>query len=394
MPGSEWDGERNIHDFMTDQLLSSLSKSPTFKWKARVIKTVLYIRRRFRRFVILICILTAAIILGAWLAWSGVSISSLTVPESLLAVLGAGTVGALAKPAASLAEKFFLNPRNLPEPGVELSQAFKYLVAAKQIGETAGKPIIFVFDDLDRCSPDRVMKFIASIQNLTFSGAINIIGCDDRIITAAIYKQFQDIAELSGEGAAFGTKFLEKIVQVHFRMPELSGLDLGPLGIKPDVTSTSEAPGYSPSSTTRNQTYGAVLTEQIRSPPNTLHIATDNKDGTPPDEVALSLVCGEVLGTILEFYHLPIRKIKYLSNIMKLYAMVFPPSDVKSAFRLAAFIGMVNVDRPWLERFYRCLNDTVVDSKDQHAVIHEYLGSEKDLLSSLYLLCGIGIPRD
>ena len=389
----KWDGEKSIYSFMTEQLLASLSASKAFKWRARLIRAVIYVRRRFKAFAIAASVLTAALILFFFVDWSNISIGQFTGQGSLFALLGAGTIGALAKPVASLAEKWLIRPKSPPEPGVQLSQAFKYLMVAKQIGDTAGKPIIFVFDDLDRCDPDRVMKFMGSIQNLTIAGAINVIGCDDRIISSAIYKQFKEIADLSGEKKAFGTKFLEKIVQVHFRMPELNEKDLEALGIKPTIASASGQIGAVGLVAAGSSTAPQAGTIEAREAEPLPIKDIDVVKGNVPDEIALSVICGEVLGAILKLYHLPIRKVKFLANVMKLYAMIFPPTDIEAAFRIAAFVGIANVDEEWLRNFYERVGAEVVDADNSYADIHAYLGSDKDLLAALYLLCGIGVPR-
>jgi hypothetical protein len=266
-------------------------------------------------------------------------------------------------------------------------------MVAKQIGDTAGRPIMFVFDDLDRCDPDRVMKFVSSIQNLTIAGAINVIGCDDRIISSAIYKQFKEIADLSGEGKSFGTKFLEKIVQVHFRMPELNEKDLEALGIKSAIANTSGQISAASLFAADSSTAPAVVaTDAAEAKPWPIK-DLDQAESNAPDEIALSFICGEVLGAILKLYHLPIRKVKFLANVMKLYAMIFPPEDIEAAFRIAAFVGMANVDEQWLRLFFERVDVEVVTADDPYSDIHAYLGSDKDKLAALYLLCGIGVPR-
>ncbi len=382
----KWDGAKNLHSFMTDQLLESLSGA--FRWKARLIRALLFVRRHFRWFVIALSVLSALVILSHFVDFSQLSFDHLLGKGSIFALIGASTVVALAKPIASLVEKLLIRPKTPPEPGVALSQAFRYLMLAKQIGDTAQRPIIFVFDDLDRCDPDRVMKFVGSIQTLTLAGAINIIGCDDRIISSAIYKQYQDIADLSGEGREFGTRFLEKIVQVHFRMPGLCAEDLVSLGIKkaavtaPEPTTGSNAiPFDIPTNLPSNN--GDVVSG---FPP-----VKDLDPEAPmvPDAMHLSFICGEVLGEVLTLYRMPIRKVKFLSNVMKLYTMAFPPADARSAFRIAAFIAMVNVDEAWLREVYAATDELAMDVHPEYATIYEYLGNDKKLIKSLYRLCGI-----
>jgi energy-coupling factor transporter ATP-binding protein EcfA2 len=384
----KWDGEKNIHHFMTEQTLSSLSKLKIFRWKTKLIYMALFIRERSKLLIFFLSVITSATILYFSVDWSSASIVDMFKQGSLFAIIGAGVIGVLTKPAATLVEKFLISPKSEPEPGVKLSQAFKYLMVAKEIGDTAGKPIIFIIDDLDRCDPDRVMKFISSIQNLTLSGAINIIGCDDRIISASIYKQFKDIADLSGEGTSFGTKFLEKVVQVYFRMPNLSENDLVALGIKRPTAAPVMRTEVAPAQPSDNGTVTeAVYVANIagHGPQKDL----DDNAGTALDEIALSHICGEVLSAILIIYNLPIRRVKFLSNVMKLYTMIFPPLDVASALRVATFIGMINVDAEWLQAVYEKTDDEQPELLEKYDTIYKYLGDDKDIVRSLYHLFGV-----
>jgi KAP-like P-loop domain-containing protein len=86
---------------------------------------------------------------------------------------------------------------------------------------------IFV-DDLDRCSPDRVVDVVESI-NLLFSqsegaGAVFFVGLDTDMVAASIDVAFEEtVQELKARGNRagydFGYRFLQKILQMTFMIP-------------------------------------------------------------------------------------------------------------------------------------------------------------------------------
>jgi hypothetical protein len=78
--------------------------------------------------------------------------------------------------------------------------------------------ILVVIDDLDRCEPEKAVEVLQAINLLlNFESFIVCIGIDARIVTAAIQKHYED---LLGEVKTSGYEYLEKIVQIPFRMPQ------------------------------------------------------------------------------------------------------------------------------------------------------------------------------
>ena len=88
--------------------------------------------------------------------------------------------------------------------------------------------VVFI-DDLDRCSPDKVRDAVEAI-NLLFNGPPNaktifILGMDVDMVAASLRVAYRDmIDELedqeSGDADDFGHRFLSKIVQLSFYLPE------------------------------------------------------------------------------------------------------------------------------------------------------------------------------
>ncbi len=78
--------------------------------------------------------------------------------------------------------------------------------------------ILVVIDDLDRCEPEKAVEVLQAINLLlNFESFIVCLGIDARIITAAVEKHYEN---LLGEVGASGYEYLEKIVQIPFRIPQ------------------------------------------------------------------------------------------------------------------------------------------------------------------------------
>ena len=78
--------------------------------------------------------------------------------------------------------------------------------------------ILVVIDDLDRCEPGKAVEVLQAINLLlSFKSFIVCLGIDARIITRAVEKHYKN---LLGPSGASGYEYLEKIVQIPFRIPE------------------------------------------------------------------------------------------------------------------------------------------------------------------------------
>lgn len=84
------------------------------------------------------------------------------------------------------------------------------------------KNLVVVVDDLDRCSPDRIVdtleaiKLFLSVKKTTF-----IIAVDQRIIEYAVNVKYPQI-----NGFEVSTDYIEKIIQLPIKIPELSPKDI------------------------------------------------------------------------------------------------------------------------------------------------------------------------
>lgn len=113
---------------------------------------------------------------------------------------------------------------NENESVIENVRAFKEEFQ-KQLKEAEIKNLIVLVDDLDRCNPDRILetleaiKLFLSVKRTTF-----IVAIDERVVTYAIKKKYP---KLSPEDNIDVSKdYIEKIIQLPIRLPELSELDI------------------------------------------------------------------------------------------------------------------------------------------------------------------------
>ena len=88
-----------------------------------------------------------------------------------------------------------------------------------------GMPIrIAIFlDDLDRCSPDRVVEVLEAVH-LCLEGLpfVTILGMDSRVVSHAIASRYEFMLEDKAtaiEKEAYGQYFLQKIVHIPFQLP-------------------------------------------------------------------------------------------------------------------------------------------------------------------------------
>lgn len=85
--------------------------------------------------------------------------------------------------------------------------------------------ILVLIDDLDRCEPAKAVEVLQAVNLLlNFNSFIVCLGIDARIVTAAVEKHYEG---LLGAAGASGYEYLDKIVQIPFRIPEPAPDDIG-----------------------------------------------------------------------------------------------------------------------------------------------------------------------
>jgi len=81
--------------------------------------------------------------------------------------------------------------------------------------------VVVYIDDLDRCPPSRVVEVLEAVQLLVKTPLfIAVLAIDERYITRALEKYYAGV--LSHRGRPSGTDYLEKIIQIPYRVRPIS----------------------------------------------------------------------------------------------------------------------------------------------------------------------------
>lgn len=99
---------------------------------------------------------------------------------------------------------------------------------AKMLTESDIKTLVVLIDDLDRCSPDRIIENLEAIKLfLNVPSTAFVIGADRRIIRQAVAWRYRDTLKASADGHSDPSErlvddYLEKLIQIPYRLPRLS----------------------------------------------------------------------------------------------------------------------------------------------------------------------------
>lgn len=100
---------------------------------------------------------------------------------------------------------------------VALDDAFaRPLEELRRVGkELGGRRIVLLVDDLDRCTAGNVVSMLESINVITdVPGFVFVLALDYDVIVAAVNEQYPGLN---------GHEFIDKIIQIPFRIPQLEG---------------------------------------------------------------------------------------------------------------------------------------------------------------------------
>jgi hypothetical protein len=103
----------------------------------------------------------------------------------------------------------------------EIHDDLEYL--EKKLKEDNGR-ILIMIDDLDRCEPEKSVEVLQAINLLlNFDSFVVCLGIDARVTTRAVGKHY---AGLLGPTEASGYEYLDKVVQIPFRIPRPAGPEI------------------------------------------------------------------------------------------------------------------------------------------------------------------------
>lgn len=104
---------------------------------------------------------------------------------------------------------------------------------AKMLEKSDIDSLVILIDDLDRCSPERIIENLEAIKLfLNVENTAFVIGADPRIVRHAIawkYKQhgeFREEVDSDSNGNRLVEDYLEKLIQYPYRLPRLSPAEI------------------------------------------------------------------------------------------------------------------------------------------------------------------------
>ncbi|PYF74097.1 KAP family P-loop NTPase fold protein [Pedobacter nutrimenti] len=94
---------------------------------------------------------------------------------------------------------------------------------AELLDATNFKRLIVIIDDLDRCSPERIIENLEAIKLfLNVPKTAFIIGADPRIVKYAIEHKYKNNKEIEEDNNRVVIDYLEKLIQLPYSLPRLS----------------------------------------------------------------------------------------------------------------------------------------------------------------------------
>jgi hypothetical protein len=100
----------------------------------------------------------------------------------------------------------------------EFRKDFSDLLAA-----TNFKRLVVIIDDLDRCSPERIIENLEAIKLfLNVPKTAFLIGADPRIVKYAIEHKYKNNKEIEEDNNRIVIDYLEKLIQLPYSLPRLS----------------------------------------------------------------------------------------------------------------------------------------------------------------------------
>jgi len=105
---------------------------------------------------------------------------------------------------------------NIPEEIAEFRKAFDKLLEESKIDQ-----LVVLVDDLDRCLPETAIETLEAIRLFVFTARTAfVVAADEAMIEYSVRKHFPDLPDSTGP-QTYARNYLEKLIQVPFRIPAL-----------------------------------------------------------------------------------------------------------------------------------------------------------------------------
>jgi hypothetical protein len=176
-------------------------------------------------FGILLLLLWATGVLGTlWTQTSGNPESIGKIVGAAVAILGFGGVG--------IATLFTLIGQSL-NPDLDFTAESKQIGVGDPISrframfeqtlQLAGRPVLLIVDDIDRCDPRAVVEVMRGFQTVVRSSRLFVLLLGDREwIEAAHDNYHESMKGIADPESSLGAQFVRKVIQLSFRLPVMS----------------------------------------------------------------------------------------------------------------------------------------------------------------------------
>ena len=112
----------------------------------------------------------------------------------------------------------------------DLSSVREFRESFSELIETTGKKrLVVLIDDLDRCSPQRIVENLEAIKLfLNVDKTAFVIAADEAIISDAVYSVYTTALgnRTAEEKKNLGKDYLEKLIQIPYNLPRLSSMEV------------------------------------------------------------------------------------------------------------------------------------------------------------------------
>ena len=110
---------------------------------------------------------------------------------------------------------------SLTKEFAEFQRSFEELLEESKI-----KKLVVLIDDLDRCLPNVTIETLEAVRLFMFTKSTAfVIAADEAMIEYAVHKHFPDLPEKSDDNYDYSKRYLEKLIQVPFKIPALGQVE-------------------------------------------------------------------------------------------------------------------------------------------------------------------------
>jgi len=105
----------------------------------------------------------------------------------------------------------------------QITDDIKYLLKEYMKKTSVDRIVIFI-DDIDRCRPESIIDILEALKHfLDIGGFVFVLGMDARVLRLAVGEQYKFMSKNRHQREEMGRFYLEKLIQIPFSLPRVSG---------------------------------------------------------------------------------------------------------------------------------------------------------------------------